>query len=160
MQKEKRSTLDYALIDLFTKMTTIGPKMPLLRFSEPSLGLLRRLSWAAQKARLGCSEGDKNLKKRTVWALGLGRSGGVAAAPRPCRELLWAENHPSLHVSSQGWDVSSHAPGMLGFGPISSQHPNILAQKMRGGRGRRHLGRRGARAPATKIDPGPGAKQN
>ena len=84
-------TLDYALIDLFTKMTRIDPKMPLLGFSEPSLGLLRSVSWASQKE-------PKTMENVLFWARQ--SLGGAGAPPRLCREPSGGPSGPPNHGKS------------------------------------------------------------
>ena len=64
----------------------IGMILPLLGFSETSLGLLRSVSWASQNKL-------KTLEN-AVFELP-DRSGRAAALPGPRREVPGAENHPN-----------------------------------------------------------------
>ena len=64
----------------------IGMIWLLLSSSEASLGLLRSVTWAAQKKL-------KTLEN-AVFELPDG-SGRAAALLTPRREVLWAENHPN-----------------------------------------------------------------
>ena len=66
-------------------MTTIGPKMPLLGFSEPPLGLLRNVSWAAQE---------------NVMLELPDRSRRAAALPGPQQDVSGAQTHPSCGMTA------------------------------------------------------------
>ena len=80
----------------------------LLGLSEASLGPLRSVSWAAQKA--------PETLKNAVFELP-DRSGRAAALPGPRREVPGAENHPNHGMISARvgmiWAKSSYHPSCL-----------------------------------------------
>ena len=94
---------------LFTKMTTVGPKMLLLGFSEPSLGLLRSVFWATQKA-------PETLENVLLWLPD--KSGRAAALPGPVQDVLIGL------LASQSSDAGSPNWDNLGQNIPTSQLPS------------------------------------
>ena len=97
---------------------------PLLGSSEASLGLLRSVSWAAQKA--------PETLKNAVFELPDG-SGRAAALPGPRREVLGAENHPNHGMISSRvgmiWAKSSYHPSCLATMHMVRVDPSKLHPK-------------------------------